>query len=395
MNEDRIFTGRRLGRLGAVVVAVYASLLAIGALPGGWLVNDAGGPARTNFLAFWSAGSLALRHIAAAAYDWPTLGNFETQAAGRTFAALPWVYPPTFLLAVAPFAALPYVPAFLAWMAATLSAYLAAIHAILPRRLTLLLAPASPVVFWNVLTTQNGVLTTALLGFSLAFLETRPIVAGIFIGLLTYKPQLGLLFPLVLALTGRWRVIASAAVTALVFAGASYFVFGAETWAAFFRSGAITADAEFGAKLFPWPSLETTYGLVRSLGGGASVAWTAHGVVALATAALVCRIWLRPVAYDLKAASLAVGALIVTPYLLMYDLAAVTVPAAFLLRAGLSTGFIRGERTVLLGLAAVLLYPLIVLDLVPLGPILLAALMGLIVRRATRPDLRIVEARSA
>ncbi len=38
-------------------------------------------------------------------------------------------------------------------------------------------------------------------------------LAGVLIGLLAYKPQFGLLIPLVLAVSGRWRVFAAAAAT--------------------------------------------------------------------------------------------------------------------------------------------------------------------------------------
>lgn len=51
---------------------------------------------------------------------------------------------------------------------------------------------------------QNSFLTAALLGGSLLLLDKRPIVAGVLIGLLSYKPQFGLLIPLVLVATGRW-----------------------------------------------------------------------------------------------------------------------------------------------------------------------------------------------
>jgi arabinofuranan 3-O-arabinosyltransferase len=41
------------------------------------------------------------------------------------------------------------------------------------------------------------------------------VLAGICLGLLTYKPQFGLLFPIALIAVGHWRVFVSASVTAI------------------------------------------------------------------------------------------------------------------------------------------------------------------------------------
>ncbi len=379
--EDKVFTAQNLALGALALVAGYAVFLGFVFLAGGWFRDAAGGAVRTDFLVFWSAGGLALAGDAAASYDWAAIAAAELQTASAASKTLPWVYPPTFLLAVAPFALVPYIPAFLAWIATTVAAYLATLHAIVPRRPTLLLALAAPPVLWNALSGQNGFLTAALLGGSLVFLDRRPAVAGLLLGFLTYKPQLGLLFPLVLMLTGRWRVVGVATLTALAMVGVSYLAFGAEAWAAFFRSGSMTADAEFGAKFFTWPNLHSVYGLFRWAGAGATLAWTVQGVAALATAVIVCRMWLQPVAYRLKAAALSTGTLIVTPYILTYDLAALAVPVAFLAREGLSTGFIRGERAIVAALACALLLRLLFFDLIPIGPILMMTLLAVTVVR--------------
>jgi alpha-1,2-mannosyltransferase len=48
---------------------------------------------------------------------------------------------------------------------------------------------------------QNGFRTMALLGGALMLLERRPIFGGVLFGLLSYKPQFGVLVPLFLAVT--------------------------------------------------------------------------------------------------------------------------------------------------------------------------------------------------
>ena len=60
-------------------------------------------------------------------------------------------------------------------------------------------------MFNNTLVGQNGFLTAALIGGTLYLMPVRPVLAGICLGLLTYKPQYGLLFPIVLVAAGHWR----------------------------------------------------------------------------------------------------------------------------------------------------------------------------------------------
>ncbi|MGN5509364.1 glycosyltransferase 87 family protein, partial [Campylobacter coli] len=68
----------------------------------------------------------------------------------------------------------------------------------------LLASAAFPAVWVTEGHGQNAFLTTALMGAGLAGLETRPWLAGVAFGLLTFKPHLGLLIPVLLLLNGRW-----------------------------------------------------------------------------------------------------------------------------------------------------------------------------------------------
>src|SRR6185312_2585493 len=92
--------------------------------------------------------------------------------------------------------------------------------------LWLLIAIAFPAVFVNLGHGHNGFLTAALFGAALVVLDRRPVVAGILFGLLAYKPQFGVLIPLVLIASGRWRCFAAAAVTVALSAVATTLAFG-------------------------------------------------------------------------------------------------------------------------------------------------------------------------
>ncbi len=68
-------------------------------------------------------------------------------------------------------------------------------------------------------------------------------LAGLFFGLLTMKPQLGLLIPVALVLRAEWRCIASAAVTAAALFDVSSAVFGISAWSDYIHR---VADAGAG-----------------------------------------------------------------------------------------------------------------------------------------------------
>jgi hypothetical protein len=88
----------------------------------------------------------------------------------------------------------------------------------------------SPAALLCVISGQSSLLTTAALLAIFAWLDRRPLIAGILIGVLTVKPQLGILFPFALAASGRWRVFACAAGTALLLFAASIALGGFEGW---------------------------------------------------------------------------------------------------------------------------------------------------------------------
>ena len=116
--------------------------------------------------------------------------------------------------------------------------------------------------------------------------------------------------------------------------------------------------AVLGEGLAEFGRLQSVFGLVRALGGGYWLAAGIQGVIALTVAGGLWWLWSRRAPYDLKAAALAAAALIVTPYLYMYDLCVLAVAVAFLLRHALSRGLQMVEAAAL-GLVALLLliYP--------------------------------------
>jgi hypothetical protein len=281
-------------------------------------------------------------------------------------------------------AMLPYAWALALWMAVTLAAYLAVIRAILPRPETLLIALAFPAVFVNLGHGQNGFLTAALLGGALLLLDARPVWAGVLVGLMAYKPQFALLIPLVLVATRRWTVLAAAALMTVAMSLATAMLFGWQIWSDFLASSEFTRRVVLEQGNTGWEKIQSLFSAVRMWGGGTALAYAAQFGLGLAVAGTTIWLWRSKASNDLKAAALACGCLLITPYLLDYDLVALAVALAFFARHGLAHGF-RGHEISCLALvwAAPLLARTVAGGIgLPLGLLTLLALYALIVRRA-------------
>lgn len=343
--------------IGCLVLCILnAAMLQNGFTAHWWIFDENGLGIPTDFVNVWSAGRLVLDGHPALAYDWDIQKQVQVAVLGQSYPGnFAWHYPPPFLFVAATLAHFPYAVAFAGWAATSFLPYLAAMRAIVGRSFGLLLAAAFPVVFTNTLVGQNGFLTASLIGGTLVLLPKRPILSGICLGLLSYKPQYGLLFPLVLIAASQWRVFVTAGVVAVLMAALSWFAFGTESWQAFVHWMPMFNQAFLVEGRAPWGKLQSIFGLTRYFGGPESLAWTLQWVVSATVAVVLAALWRsRDVRYELKAAGLAAGALLVTPYLFLYDEMVLAIAVAFVVRVGVEEGFERHELPAL-GLVAALL----------------------------------------
>jgi len=320
-----------------------------------WIYDSNGLGIPTDFINVWAAGRLVLDGLPAQAYDWDIQKQIEVAKLGQDFVGyFAWHYPPPFLFVASLLAQLPYSVAYLGWVLVSIVPYLAVMRAIVGRNFGVLLALAAPMAFLNTLVGQNGFLTAALIGGTLYLIPIRPVLAGICLGLLTYKPQYGLLFPIVLIAAGHWRVFVSASVTAIAMIFVSWLAFGTESWLAFFHWMPRFSQAFLTEGKATWWKLQSIFSMVRYFGGTEQLAWAFQWVLTASVAVVLALMWRSRVPYTLKAAALAAGTLLTTPYLFMYDMMVLVVAVAFLVRIGLKTGF-RGYELPALGGAVVLI----------------------------------------
>ena len=156
---------------------------------------------------------------------------------GPNYPGQNWSYPPGIMFFAAPFGQFGYLPALLHLDAARWRDLVRGRAPHLADNRLLAALMLSPAAMLCVISGQSSLITAAMLITIFVWLDRRPIVAGILIGLLTLKPQLGILFPVMLIASARWRVFASAAVTALALVAATALVFGPQVWIDFVTKG--------------------------------------------------------------------------------------------------------------------------------------------------------------
>jgi alpha-1,2-mannosyltransferase len=379
-------------RLVAIIVLAASLLGAIFLVATSNGLNDRfGRPLGTDFSNVYAAGTYVLDGQPAAPFDPAKQFAREQAIFGQATQFYGWHYPPFFLALAALLATMPYWLALIVWQGVTLGFYVFSIRAVVSShpaigggRLWLLLALAFPAVFINLGQAHNGFLTAALIGAALVMLAERPILAGVLIGLLAYKPQFGLLIPLVLAASGRWRTFAAAAVTVALMALAVTLAFGTEVWTAFAAFSHYTRTVVLEQGGTGWYKIQSVFSWVRMWGGGIALAYAAQIAVTLAIAAALVWLWRSNAAYPLKVAALLIGSLLATPYSLDYDLMVLAPAIVWLTANGMARGFGAYEKSIL---AALWIVPLIARSvpqatLIPLAVPLMLLAFAMLLRRA-------------
>ncbi len=346
-------------------------------------VDPRGEPLGTDFVSFWTAGRMALTGPAAAIYSPQAHHAAERALFGHPIDWYAFFYPPTYLLVCLPLGLLPYMGALALWLGASFAAMLAGLRALSRRFAHPLVVLAFPGVLATVGHGQNAFLTTALFAGGASLLERRPLLAGVLFGALGFKPQLAAVIPLGLLLAGRYRALAGMAATGAALAAASVVAFGWDAWAAFLAETPLTrATLERG--LVDFAKMPSVYATLRELGAGSPLAYAAQGLAALAALGGLALALRRERDARLQCAAIVVATCLTTPFLLDYDLTLLIVPIAVLAEAGLARGFRPFEISVLAAafLAPGFVRPLAQYAHLPVGPIVVAALGFVLLRRA-------------
>ena len=299
----------------------------------------------TDFLHFYTLGSLALEHRGADLYDMAAQSELAARRvpdAGHLYYVA--LYGPQVSLLFAPLAALPYGAALGVWLIVNAVLYGGCCYAIwktcsnLQREpsLVLLLAFAYPAFFHLVVWGQSSAL--ALMCFTGAYLalrSERKFLAGLAIGCLMLKPQLGLAAAFVFIAAREWRVVAGAVVGAVANLSVGWAYYGTPVMRTYFaqlwHSPQVMAQLEprvyqmhslraLWAMLLPWPQ----------------VAFWMYAASSVAVLYVTFLCWKSRASLGVRFSALLVATVLVSPHLTVYDL--VILAPAFLLLADWAEG---------------------------------------------------------
>jgi len=318
----RINTGLRAGDLYAkatVAAGVFFAVFAVAYLAQLRHWHEAlGNLIGRDFVNTWMGARAALSGQVQQLFDFPTY----LRALVQTLGPLPphnWSYPPHLLLFIWPLGYMPYLGACAVWSLSGLALYLSVGKDRSPANLVFL--AVAPAVAINLLSGQNGFFTAALLILAIRTVDERPIVAGICLGVLTIKPQLGFLFPLALLLSGRTRCLVTAAATTFALIGLTGAIFGMQVWYDYLHL-AIPVQHEVlnTATGIPTLMMPSAYMNARLWGATPTIAWIVQIPFSLLAITAVVWTFMRNRDPMLSFAILITAGFVVSPYVFGYDM---------------------------------------------------------------------------
>lgn len=282
----------------------------------------------------------------------------ERQARGIGFA--PWMYPPVFIIALYPLALLPYLLALVVWLSVTAIPYVLALGSALRARHAWLLAFTSPPAFYNLMYGQTGFLSGGLIGLGLAKLYTHPVLAGMCLGLASFKPHLGILIPLALVLGGHWKPFGVATLTLVGMIVVSLVAFGLDPWYGLIGTAELSSQG-FRVGAYELTAMTSVLGMVQLAGGSIETAWKVQALTGLVALATLVWAWLdkraQPAHLGLQIAVLCAATVLCVPLIYCYDLV-ILVPAMAWIGADMHQRGVTRNQAGLFAMAILALLPL-------------------------------------
>ncbi len=322
----------------------------------------------TDFLHFYTLGNIVLQKRGDLLYNIQAqaalLRKLVPEAAGNLYVPL---YGPQVSLLFAPFARMSYLTALTIWLLLNAFVYGACCYLVWKQCPNLRVEPwtvlvsalAFPGFFHLILWGQTS--TVALLCFTLAFLalsRNRPYLAGLAIGSLIFKPQLGLAAAVIFLFSREWKMIAAAILAALAQLSIGWLYYGTPVMSDYLR--ALLHVADVLPMLEPRPyQMNSLCAFWSLLIPWTPVAFALYAITALAVLAVAVRCWRSRVSLGLRFAALMLATALLAPHLTVYDL--LILAPAFLLMTDWAVGTGAAGAAPITPILLYLCYPLFLL----------------------------------
>jgi hypothetical protein len=285
-----------------------------------------------DFINFWAAGRLAILGKTSILFDEVAYNIWlKSQFAADIGPYHVYSYPPSIIPLLVPFGALPYGAALLLWTLLHLTAVAVAMRSLGVRAAGLGAALLSPAVAIAAFQGQMSATIGALLFVALAGLDRRPVLSGVLLGVMSLKPQLGIVAGLIVLIERRWLTALAAALAAVTLVATSLPLVGFDGWIDYVTRTVpvhkqFLSNMSAGFKYF----LVTPYALFRTLGIIGAAAMAMHLLVAITLVTFSLFTWQRLRHVDRLAAisTTALASLFISPYANLWDFAVAAVPMA-------------------------------------------------------------------
>jgi len=208
--------------------------------------------------------------------------------------------------------------AYFLFTALTLAFFLVVLRSVAGSHFALALIVLFPAMQVTLTCGQNGFLTAGLIGLVCLFIEERPIVAGLALGLMVIKPHLAIAFAVYAILTRRWTVVMTAAAVVLASSLLCTAVFGPQIWTALLQSvhdSAIFLERGY----YPLYRMISFYAALRTTGLSASVAFFGQAAVAALALGTMALAWYRQLPARWCLGLTAMVSISISPYAYDYD----------------------------------------------------------------------------
>ncbi len=324
-----------------------------------------------DFFALWSYAEVLAKFPAVELYHSAALHQLQVAWGMDPVGTNPFPYPPLFMPLVRVLNILPYTVSYLVWVGGTLALLLWVVFATCSRSVWGLVAIAlAPATTATIASGQSGLLVAALMTLSLRLAPSRPVWAGLALGVLACKPQLAVLIPVALAASGVWIALVSAAATAVGLGVLASLLYGWDIWPAWLamlpgynaafvnQTGHLREQPTLLATLqtLGCPTTIATIAQMAALGLVAFVVWRLCRLeqddIAFAQPSCSRRLFDRviqtsgdsasghhaPAPGAVPAAAVIVGTFVATPHALIYDMPVVTVAMLLFIQDRLRRG---------------------------------------------------------
>ena len=330
----------------------------------------------TDFSIFYVAAQETLSGHPELVYDISAHSHAIEEIRGTTTILAPYFYPPHSLFMFLPLGLFSSTCALAIWMIFGLALYTAAMYKLFPDKKMLFFAYSCPGILINICWGQNAFITCSLLLGFLYFLRKKPWLAGVLLGLLTYKPQFALFCLIAVVASKNWQCVAASIVTTFLMVIASVKVFGFSTWLAFFE---LIEKFNEISLIFNWtqfaPVQPTAYSLFRLAGIEQSTALMMQYMLSLVMAVLIYYVWSHNADHNLSVVVLGLGIMLGLTYYIQYDMLIVIIPVLFSMASATPTSQIETFLLRLLWLLPIVSWVIVYITGIQITPIACAALL--------------------